>query len=67
MKNYNNFILENVSLSNKTVIEILKSLSTSKDNTDLINKIINNTDSKNRNILITTTKSVGMSISNSTI
>jgi len=52
MKKYNNFILENVSLSNKTVIEILKSLSKSKDNTDLINKIINNTDSKNRNILM---------------
>jgi len=55
MKSYNNYILENLSLSNNTIIEILKELKKT-NNTDLINNILSNTDNHDRSILMNAVK-----------
>ena len=51
MKNYNHFLLENVFLSNSTIIEIIKSLQKSNDK-ELLQKIINNKDKNGKTLLM---------------
>jgi len=55
MKTYNNYILENILLSNNTIIEILKELENS-NNTTLINNIISNVDKQGRSLLMNAVK-----------
>jgi hypothetical protein len=55
MKSYKNYILENISLSNNTIIEILKELKNS-NNMTLINNIISNVDKQGRSLLMNAVK-----------
>jgi hypothetical protein len=52
MKNYNQFLLETFNIDSQTLIDILKSLQTGKDQQIVINKLTNNLDSSKRNILM---------------
>jgi hypothetical protein len=52
MKNYTQFILESFNIDSKTLVDILKSLQTGKDQQIVIDKLTKNIDSSKRNILM---------------